>query len=289
MQGLRSWCLEFSVCSPMQELPSSRYEPLSWKPLLHSQWYQPGRLTQREWLWHSIRPSAHSSISEDTHTSISLAANRNVKLQLTCAFLGCSLMCSGWNSGGWSSWNPSVELGQRPPTFLQPVCHSRDQSRLGITSFSSSVVSFLHFPQFFCFFCSCSRSAVSAQFALFLAHSMHTHALPRGVGSSLLLGRGNLSHPLCMVWALLLFCSPLASGWKTWSVHTPWWFRDDLQSHVQLRNSNHSNHGKIAMECLLLSHGFNDVPSQHIPTSGCHKPTSDLQGTHRCYTRLNCP
>lgn len=50
-------------CLPTQDSPAGEKLPLSWKPLLHSQWNHPGRLTQREWLWHAMIPSAHSSIS----------------------------------------------------------------------------------------------------------------------------------------------------------------------------------------------------------------------------------
>lgn len=83
---------------------------------------------------------------------------------------------------------------------------------------------------------------------------MHTHAQPRGARSQLLLGRVNfsLSHPLWMVWALLLMCSSLAPGYRSRMVRTPRWLRHDLQSYLHMHKCK-PQHTSAGSDWLLVN------------------------------------
>lgn len=62
----------------------------------------------------------------------------------------------------------------------------------------------------------------------------------------------SLSHPLWMVWALLLMCSSLAPGCRSRPVRTPRWLRHDLQSYLHMHKCK-PQHTSAGSDWLLVN------------------------------------
>lgn len=69
---------------PSHDSPLAENIPLSWYPSRHSQWYQPGRLTQVARLSHSTNPSEHSSMSKVTRWRHAWGNPGNVRKKKQC-------------------------------------------------------------------------------------------------------------------------------------------------------------------------------------------------------------